>query len=299
MKSGFVTILGRPNVGKSTFLNTVLKQKIVITSDKAQTTRNTIQGVYTNINDDVQIIFMDTPGIHKPHHELGRIMTENAYQSIKSVDIILFMVSAEDKIGPGDKMIIEKLTKVKKPIFLIINKIDTLKNKYDVDKTILDYKDLLPFKGIFPISAKESINIDKLLDEIKNELEEGPMYYPTDTITDHPERFIIAEFIREKILYFTHDEIPHSVAVIIDSIKPNDEGLLECYASIVVERSSQKGIIIGKNGELLKKVKQLAKRDIERLLGSKIYLELWVKVKNDWRNRKSDLQNFGYGKDNY
>lgn len=297
MKSGFVTIIGRPNVGKSTLLNNVLGQKIVIMSNKPQTTRNTIQGVYTG--DDCQIVFMDTPGIHKPHHELGKMMVDSAYQSIKGVDAILFMVSAIEPIGAGDKMIIEKLSVVKKPIFLVINKIDELKNKTEIDKVIFGYKDLLEFKAIIPISAKESTNVSHLLEEVKGCLSEGPMYYPKDTITDHPERFIISEFIREKVLYFTSEEIPHSTAVIIDSLKPNDEGVLEIYASIIVERDSQKGIVIGKGGELLKKVTRLAKRDIERLLGTKIVLEIWVKVKKDWRNKKTDLQNFGYGKDNY
>lgn len=297
MKSGFVTIIGRPNVGKSTLLNKILGSKVVIASDKAQTTRNVIQGIYTT--DSMQAIFLDTPGIHKPVNELGKLLTENAYNSLKGVDAIIFMTSAVDGLGVGDKMILDKISNRKIPKFLLINKIDLLKNKSDIVKVIDEYTKEYEFDEVFPVSAKEGINIDKLLSSVQNALPEGPKYYPDDMITDHPERFIIAEFIREKVLYFTHDEVPHSIAVMIDSLKENEEGIMECYASIIVERDSQKGIIIGKNGELISKVKRLAKRDIENLIGCKVELTLWVKVKKDWRSKKSDLQSFGYIKDNY
>lgn len=297
MKSGFITIIGRPNVGKSTLLNKILGSKVVIASDKAQTTRNVIQGIYTN--ESMQAIFLDTPGIHKPQNELGKLLTENAYNSLKGVDAIIFMTSAIDGFGTGDKMILEKIKNRHVKKILLINKIDLLKNKSDIVKVIDDYTKECEFNEVFPISAKDGINVDKLLKAIENILPEGPMYYPSDMVTDHPERFIISEFIREKVLFFTHDEVPHSIAVMIDSLKENNEGIMECYASIIVERDSQKGIIIGKNGELISKIKRLAKKDIENLIGIKTDLTLWVKVKKDWRSKKSDLQSFGYVKDNY
>ncbi len=299
MKSGFVSIIGRPNVGKSTLLNAIIGQKVAIMSDKAQTTRNTISGIYTT--DDCQIVFVDTPGIHKPVSELGKRMTDVAYQQTRGVDAILVMVSAYDKLGPGDEMIFERLSKSTLPIYLIVNKIDLFENKSDIDRAIIQYKDKLNFKGIFPISAKEKTNLSFLLDEIKGFLPEGPKYYPDNQITDHPERFIIGEMIREKVLYFTREEIPHSVAVVIESLKPDmdDPAILECHATIYVERKSQKGILIGKNGEMMKKIKTNARRDIRNLLGSNVYLEIWVKVKEDWRNRSGALRQLGYGNDNF
>lgn len=294
MKSGFVSIIGRPNVGKSTFLNAVIGQKIAIMSNKPQTTRNTISGVLTN--DEYQVIFIDTPGIHKPHNELGKRMTDSAYSSTKGVDAIIWMISATDKLTLGEEMIVENLKKVKTPIYLCINKIDLFKRKTDIDKLILEFKDLLDFKGIFPISAKENLNLNYLIEEIVDNLEEGPQYYPKEMITDHPEKFLIGELIREKVLLNTEEEIPHSVAVVIELLKKNEENpdIIDCYASIYVERESQKGIIIGNKGSMLQKIGSQARRDIMRILGSKVYLEIWVKVKPDWRNKENYLKSLGY-----
>ncbi len=298
-KSGFVTIIGRPNVGKSTLLNSILGKKIAIMSDKPQTTRNTILGVYTT--SDAQIIFTDTPGIHKPHHELGQRMVNASYDSIKGVDAVFFMISAVDKIGTGDKMIIEHLKAIRKPIYLIINKIDLLKKKSDVDRVILDYMNELNFEGIYPVSALEHTNVDILLEEIKKLLPEGPQYYPSDMVSDHPERFIVGELIREKILQLTKEEVPHSVAVVIESMKQDETNpnLVNIYATIYVERDSQKKIVIGAGGSMLKEIGTRARKDINSLLGSKAHLELWVKVKKDWTDRPETLASLGYGKDNF
>lgn len=298
-KSGFITIIGRPNVGKSTFLNRVIGQKIAIMSDKPQTTRNTILGVLTK--PDCQIIFTDTPGVHKAHSELGERMNEATYSATQGQDAILFMVSAVEPIGTGDRLIINRLKEQKKPVYLLINKVDLLKNKTDIQKIIVSYMNEMNFKEIFPISAKEGINIDPLIDNLKGILQEGPQYYPDDMITDHPERFIIAELIREKLLYFTQEEVPHSIACVVDSMKPSpdEEYKLDVYATIYVERESQKRIVIGSNGALLKKVKDLARRDIKRLLGSRVNLDLWVKVKKDWTNRPDVLKSLGFEKDNF
>lgn len=298
-KSGFVTIIGKPNVGKSTLLNSLIGHKIAIMSDKPQTTRNKILGIYTK--DDAQIIFTDTPGIHKPHSELGRRMVESSYDSIKGIDIIFFMITAYDRPNELDNSIIENLAKTKRPIFLIINKIDLLKKKSDLEKIIVSYMDLLPFKGIIPISAKENTNLDILLDEVIKLLPTGPKYFPDDMICDHPERFIIGELIREKILYLTDKEVPHSVAVTVDSMKPleEDPDTIEIFATIYVERDSQKKIIIGAGGSMIKKIKELARRDIKNLLGNKCTLDLWVKVKKDWKDRADTLRVLGYQKDNF
>ena len=297
MKSGFISIIGRPNVGKSTFLNQVIGKKIAIMSSKPQTTRNKIAGILTT--DDYQIIFTDTPGIHKPVNELGKRMTEAAYQSTRGVDGIIFMVNFKEPISTGEEMIIENLKKTRTPVFLVINKIDLAKNKDDIIKKIAEYKDLLNFKGIYPISALDGSNIDELIKGLLEVLEEGPMYYPKDMVTDHPERFLIGEIIREKVLLLTKEEIPHSVAVTIESLKKNDDGLLECYANIYVERDSQKKIIIGSKGAMLKQIGTLARKEINNILGEKIYLELWVKVKADWRNSNVVLKSLGYDLDNF
>ena len=295
-KSGFVSIVGRPNVGKSTFLNKVIGHKIAIMSDKPQTTRNKILGIYTDTNS--QIIFIDTPGIHKPVKELGNRLNEAAYSSFGESDIILFMVAANEEIGTGDKMIIEKLKKVRAQVYLLINKVDLLENKEDIKNIIISYASLYDFKEIFPISAKEGNNIDNLLTNLKENLMEGPKYYPEDMLTDHPERFIISEFIREKCIELTSEEVPHSIACIIDSIKDMDE-YIEIYATIFVERKSQKGIIIGKDGKLMKEIKRRAKKDIKKLLGTDIDLNLWVKIKKDWTERPQSLDALGYEKDTY
>ena len=295
-KSGFVAIVGRPNVGKSTFMNYVLGQKIAIMSDKAQTTRNKIQGVYTK--DDAQIVFLDTPGIHKPKHELGEFMVKSAYSALKEVDAVLFMVNVSEKRGPGDDFIIEKLKGIKTPIFLVLNKID-LVTPEELLERVESYKDALDFAGVFPISVLQGNNVNELMEGLINALPEGPQYYPADQITDHPEYFVVSELIREKILQLTQEEIPHSVAVTVDKMQKDEFDKVHVYANIIVERKSQKGIIIGKGGRLLKEIGTRARRDIQQLLGNKVYLELWVKVEKDWRKRKSNLQEYGYRDTDY
>ncbi|GGI11098.1 GTPase Era [Gottfriedia solisilvae] len=296
-KSGFVSIIGRPNVGKSTFLNRVIGQKIAIMSDKPQTTRNKIQGVYTE--DDAQIVFIDTPGIHKPKHKLGDFMVKVAQESIKDVDATLFMVNADEGFGRGDEFIIEKLQGTRSPVILVINKIDTI-HPEELFNIITKYKDLYEFAEIVPISALQGNNVDRLLEVIKKYLPEGPQYYPANQVTDHPERFIISELIREKVLHLTREEVPHSIAVIIEQIERRPEGnAIYVNATIVVERSSQKGIIIGKQGSMLKEVGKRARLDIQNLLDTKVFLELWVKVQKDWRNRMSQLRDLGFREDEY
>lgn len=294
--SGFVAILGRPNVGKSTFLNRVVGQKIAIMSDKAQTTRNKIQGIYTE--DDAQIVFIDTPGIHKPHSRLGDFMVESALSTLNEVDAVLFMVNATQKRGRGDDFIIERLKNVKKPIYLVINKIDQI----HPDKLLQimdDYRNTLDYAEVFPISALEGNNCPELIESLVNTLPEGPQYYPADQITDHPERFIAGELIREKVLELTREEVPHSVAVVVDRIHREDAEKVLVQATIVVERNSQKGIIIGKGGKMLKQISVKARKDIELMLGDKVYLELWVKVQPNWKDRQVDLQALGYKQDDY
>ncbi|MEK0289226.1 GTPase Era [Caldifermentibacillus hisashii] len=295
-KSGFITIIGRPNVGKSTFLNKVIGQKIAIMSDKAQTTRNKIQGVLTT--EEAQMIFIDTPGIHKPKHRLGQFMIKVATNTLNEVDLILFMVNASEGFGRGEEFILEKLQGIQTKVFLVINKID-LVHPDDLITIIDRYKDKFPFSEIVPISALEGNNVDHLLHMIQKYLPEGPQYYPSDQVTDHPERFIIAELIREKVLQLTREEIPHSVAVIIEKIETRENGTVHIMAAIIVERDSQKGIIIGKQGSMLKEIGKRARTDIENLLGSKVFLELWVKVQKDWRNKASLLKEFGYREDEY
>lgn len=295
-KSGFVAIVGRPNVGKSTFMNYVLGQKIAIMSDKAQTTRNKIQGVYTK--NDAQIVFLDTPGIHKPKHELGEFMVKSAYSALKEVDAVLFMVNVSEKRGPGDDFIIEKLKGIKTPIFLVLNKIDLVTPEVLLER-VESYKDALDFAGVFPISVLQGNNVNELMEGLINALPEGPQYYPADQITDHPEYFVVSELIREKILQLTQEEIPHSVAVTVDKMQKDEFDKVHVYANIIVERKSQKGIIIGKGGRLLKEIGTRARRDIQQLLGNKVYLELWVKVEKDWRKRKSNLQEYGYRDTDY
>ena len=297
-KSGFISIIGRPNVGKSTFLNRVIGQKIAIMSDKPQTTRNKVQGVLTQ--DASQMIFIDTPGIHKPKHKLGEFMLKVAKNTLREVDVIMFMVNAEQKIGKGDEFIIEMLEGNQTPVFLVINKIDQV-HPDELVNIISSYKDKYPFAEIVPISALQGNNVENLLAAIDKYLPEGPQYYPADQVTDHPERFIISEMIREKVLHLTREEIPHSIAVVIDKIKRDEENedKIRVQATIMVERDSQKGIVIGKKGALLKEVGIRARKDIEMLLGSKVYLELWVKVQKDWRNKQTHLRDFGFREDEY
>jgi len=296
-KSGFISIIGRPNVGKSTFLNRVIGQKIAIMSDKPQTTRNKVQGVLTT--DDAQLIFIDTPGIHKPKHKLGDFMMKVAQNTLKEVDLILFMVNAAEGFGRGEEFILEKFQSVKTPIFLVINKIDQI-HPDELLNVIESYKEKYSFSEIIPISALEGNNVERLLEQIKTYIPEGPQYYPPDQVTDHPERFIVSELIREKALHLTREEIPHSLAVLIDKMeRRDDKDMIHVMATIIVERDSQKGIVIGKQGKMLKEIGKRARLDIENLLGSKVFLELWVKVQKDWRNKMSQLRDFGFREDEY
>ncbi|MBO0447791.1 GTPase Era [Enterococcus sp. AZ170] len=295
-KSGFVAIVGRPNVGKSTLLNRIVGQKIAIMSDKAQTTRNKIQGIYTV--PQAQIVFIDTPGIHKPKHRLGDFMVETAYSALREVDATLFMISADQKRGKGDDFIIERLKTMNSPVYLVINKIDTV-HPDQLLGIIDDYASQMEFAEVVPISATEGNNVDRLMDVLVDQMPEGPQYFPDDQVTDHPEYFIVSELVREKVLLLTRDEIPHSVAVVVDSMKRNENDKVHIQATIIVERDSQKGIIIGKGGKMLKMIGTKARQDIEHLLDDKVYLELWVKVQKDWRDKKVHLQDFGYRKDDY
>lgn len=295
-KSGFAAIVGRPNVGKSTLLNRVVGQKIAIMSDKAQTTRNKIQGVYTT--PDAQIVFIDTPGIHKPKHRLGDFMVETAYSALREVDVTLFMISADQKRGKGDDFIIERLRKNETPVFLVINKIDKV-HPDELLAIIEDYAAQMTFAEIVPISATEGNNFETLMRLVIDQMPEGPQYFPEDQITDHPEYFIVSELVREKVLLLTRDEVPHSVAVVVDSMKRDENDKIHIQATIVVERDSQKGIIIGKGGKMLKQIGTKARLDIEHLLDDKVYLELWVKVQKNWRDKQTFLTDYGYRNDDY
>ncbi|GIP35825.1 GTPase Era [Paenibacillus sp. J2TS4] len=292
--SGFVAIIGRPNVGKSTLLNQVIGQKIAIMSDKAQTTRNKIHGVYTT--DHSQIVFLDTPGIHKPKSKLGDYMMKVAEGTLNEVDAILFLVDVVEGLGGGDRFIIERLKQVDTPVLLVLNKIDQV-HPEELLPIIAQYKELYSFAEIIPVSALQGNNVNALLEALSRYLPEGPQYYPADQVTDHPEQFICAELIREKILHMTREEIPHSIAVTIEDMRQEENGVVHISAVIYVERDSQKGIIIGKQGALLKEVGRQSRMDIERLLGSKTFLELWVKVKKDWRNQERILKDLGFRHD--
>lgn len=293
-KSGFVAIVGRPNVGKSTLMNHVIGQKIAIMSDKPQTTRNKIHGVYTTA--ESQIVFLDTPGIHKRTSKLGDYMNTVALNTLNEVEAILFLVDVEAGLGGGDRYVIEQLKKVRTPVILVMNKIDKIHTD-QLPAMIETYNKLHDFAEIVPISALEGNNVDRLLNTLTKYLPEGPQYYPDDQITDHPEQFVIAELIREKILHLTREEIPHSIAVTIEDMRVQDNGVVYISAVIFVERDSQKGIVIGKQGALLKEIGKLARHDIEALLGSKTFMELWVKVKKDWRNQDRVLRDLGFRKD--
>ena len=295
-KSGFVSIIGRPNVGKSTLLNNFLGMKLAIVSPRAQTTRNRIQGIYTTETE--QIIFIDTPGIHKPKNELGNVMNEFAYSALDGTDLILMLVDASSPIGDGDKYIIEQLSKVKIPVILVLNKVDLVEDEVVLMNNLNSYKEAYKFTGGITLSATEGFNIDKLKDMIVDRLEVGPMYYPEDQVLDLPERFVVAEIIREKVLLKTKEEIPHSVAVTIESFKEKSK-MIEINATIIVERPSQKMIIIGKGGNMIKSIGTDARRDIVKFLNQKVYLELFVKVETNWRNNKKYLKEFGYKIDDY
>ncbi len=294
--SGFIAIIGRPNVGKSTFMNRVVGQKIAITSDKPQTTRNKIQGVYTT--DDYQMVFIDTPGIHKPKHKLGSFMVQTSENTLNEVDAIIFMINAQEGFGRGDQFIIDLLKNVRRPVYLVINKVDLIE-KDAIFSLIDQYQSLYAFTEIVPISALEGNNVQHLLSLLENELEEGPQFYPDEFVTDHPERFIMAELIREKVLRLTKEEIPHSVAVNIEHIERKNDQTVVIQASIITERGSQKGILIGKKGSMLKNIGKEARKDIEHILGSHVYLELWVKVKPGWRNDQRQLHELGFQRDEY
>lgn len=295
-KSGFVALIGRPNVGKSTLLNYIVGQKVAIMSNVAQTTRNKIQGIYTS--KDAQIIFIDTPGIHKPATKLGDFMERSTLSALDEVDAIVYVVSATEKRGPGDNFIIERLKQVQQPIYLVVNKIDQV-HPNDLPEIVDQYKGALPFKGIIPVSALQGNNVNELINELVAGLPNGPQYYPADQISDHPERFVIAEMIREKVFMLTRDEVPHSVAVDVTSIQREDAEHVHISANIVVERPGQKGIIIGKKGQMLKKIGTLARQDIERLLGDRVFLQLWVKVVPKWRDKSAMLKDYGYRNKDY
>lgn len=291
-KSGFVSIVGRPNVGKSTLMNNVVGEKIAIMSDKPQTTRNTIQAVYTD--EEAQVVFLDTPGIHKPKNKLGEFMVKSATDAFKNVDLVLFVVDESKKIGPGDRKIIDDLKNIKTPVVLVLNKIDQL-NEEELFDLMKMYNAEGVFEQIVPISALKGRNINELLKVIKLHLEEGPQYFPDYMITDQPERVLVSELIREKVLHYIHDEVPHGVAVEIERMKSRkDKEIVDISAVIYCERDSHKGIIIGKNGRKLKGIGKSARADIELLLGSQANLQLWVKVKENWRNLQNYVSNFGY-----
>lgn len=292
-KSGFIAIVGRPNVGKSTFMNRIIGEKIAIMSEKAQTTRNKIQGIYTN--EEAQIIFVDTPGIHKPHNELDEYMDQAALSTFNEVDAILFMVSGIDKKGPGDQYIIEQLQNVNKPIYLVVNKIDEV-HPDKLLPIIEQYQNTIDFKAVYPISALQGNNVDQMLSELMNALPVGPQYFPEDQLTDHPEYFVVGELIREKLLELTHEEVPHSVAVVVERMNQRVDGKLQIEATIIVERDGQKRIVIGQKGQVIKRVGIGARREIEALLGEKVNLKLWVKIQKNWRDNNQYLKEFGYNK---
>ena len=291
-KSGFVTLIGRPNVGKSTLMNHLIGQKIAITSEKPQTTRNRIQTVYTD--ERGQIIFLDTPGIHKAKNKLGEYMVNVAENTLKEVDVILWLVEPTTFIGAGERHIAEQLSKIKTPVILVINKIDTVKSKEEILTFIAAYKDILNFAEIIPVSALKEMNIEDVKSSIFKYLPAGPQFYDEDTVTDQPMRQIAAELIREKALRMLGDEIPHGIAVVIDQMKERPNGIIDVDATIVCERDSHKGIIIGKGGSMLKRIGTAARMEIENLMDTKVNLKLWVKVRREWRDSDMYMKNYGY-----
>lgn len=289
-KSGFVSIVGKPNVGKSTLLNAMVGEKVAIISDKPQTTRNTILAILTD--DEYQIIFTDTPGIHKPKNKLGEYMVKVANESISEVDAVLFVVDATHKIDDAERELAKKISAAKCPVILVINKIDLIK-KEDLLPLIANYSNLHDFSAIVPICAKSSDGVDQLLNEIKACMPEGPKYYDDDMITDQTQRQIAGEIVREKLMWLLDKEVPHGIAIEVHTMKDNGKSV-HISANIYCEKESHKGIIIGKNGEVLKKVGSMARADIEKMLDKKVFLELWVKVKDDWRNKNSIIREMGY-----
>ena len=290
MRSGFVSFVGRPNVGKSTLINEIVGSKIAIVSDKPQTTRNIIQGIYND--DDTQIVFVDTPGIHKPTHKLGQILNRGAYYSIDDVDVICLLVDAKAGLGKGDKYVIERLKKIDKPVILVINKIDGL-SKDEIFLKINEYKDLYNFKEIVPISALKNKNVDELIKVIKQYLKDNIKYFDDSMITNRSMQFMIAETVREKILWLTKEEVPHSVTCVVEKIvKDKDKNIIN--VAIIVDRDALKKIIIGKGGSMIKKIGTMARKDIEKILGTKVYLELYVKNIEKWRDREKYLTEFNF-----
>ena len=290
-KSGFAAVIGRPNVGKSTLINALIGQKIAIMSDKPQTTRSRILCILTE--EDAQVIFLDTPGVHKPKHKLGAYMAKATEGALHGVDVIVFVVDVTEKMGAGEQYILKQLANVRVPVLLAVNKVDCIPRAQTLP-IIASYAKAYQFAGIVPISARERENLDGLLAEIKAHLPEGPQYYPADMVTDQPERLIVAELVREKVLVLTRDEIPHAVAVDIEEMTTRQKGDVYIRAVIYVERESQKGIVIGTKGALLRTIGAQARTDVETLLGSKVYLDLWVKTRKDWRNRATALREFGF-----
>lgn len=290
MRSGFVSLIGRPNTGKSTLLNSILKEKVAIISNKPQTTRNLVQGIYNE--DDTQIIFVDTPGIHKPKNRLGKILNKEAYISMDDVDIILFLVDITENLGKGDKFIIDLFKNTSKPVILVINKIDRLP-KSEILHKIEEYKDLYDFDEIVPVSAIKGDNIDRLISILKGKLTDNIKYYEDDVVTNVSNSFMISEIIREKILELTHEEVPHSVNVVTEDIS-YDKNVVNIKAMIVIDRENLKRIIIGKQGTMIKEIGRRARIEIEELLGKKVYLELFVKVIEKWRDREKYLNEIGY-----
>ena len=293
--SGFVAIIGRPNAGKSTLINTIVKQKIAIATPKAQTTRNNIRGILTD--DDSQIIFVDTPGIHKPQHQLGEAMVKEAWKSLSGADLIYFIVDISKEFGTGDEFILRQLEGKKIPVILVLNKIDLLK-KDELIEYLEAWKNSYDFAEIIPISALKDNNIDRLIEITKGHLTDTIRYYPDNQVCDYPEQFIMSEIIREKILLHTHDEIPHSIAIVIEKIVSKKDKMI-INAMVLVERDSQKGIIIGKQGSMLKKVGTLARTELELIMGCKVYLEIFVRVEKNWRDRKRQLIQLGYVQTEY
>lgn len=289
-KSGFISIIGRPNAGKSTLLNAILQEKVAITTPKPQTTRNNISGILTR--DDVQFVFIDTPGIHKPKHELGRTLNKNAYTAIAEADVNYWMVDATQPFGGGDEFLLEKMKQAKIPVFLILNKIDLL-DKEKVLETLIQWQNRMQFAEIFPISALTRENVEHLLEITKSYLQEGVKYFPDDMISDHGENFQIAEIIREKVLYKTNEEVPHSVAVVIENKEETDTKMF-LQALIIVERTSQKSILIGKQGTMIRSIRLAAQKELKAKFDKKVELELFVRVEKNWRNRTSKLHQLGY-----
>ena len=292
MKTGFISLIGRPNAGKSTLLNQILERKIAIVSAKPQTTRTRITGIFTT--PDAQMVFVDTPGIHKPKHRLDQYMQEAATSSIYDGDVIYYVVDASVPFGGGEQFILDQLAKIEAPVFLLLNKIDMMTPE-EIMRAIVKWQSRREFAEIFPLSAERGDNVDRLIETTKGYLFDGPNFYPEDAVTDQPERVVMAELIREKILRFTEEEVPHSVAVVIEHMERDEEDdKLIVHAAIYVERSGQKAIIIGKQGAMLKKISTSARKDMERFMGTKVFLTTWVKVKENWRDNLAAIHNFGY-----